>query len=84
MEQFLTDKTRVLLKPQWLSLSPDTHQKIAPVVVVKSGVNCLLSRCKRRARGYDGDAAFPSCLLRERVGRVLLSPYWDREAGGSQ
>lgn len=83
MEQFLADKTRVLLRPHWLSKSSDTHQKIAPVVVVKSGVNGLLSRCKRRARGYDGDAAFRFCLLSERVGRVLLSPYWDREAEGS-
>lgn len=82
MEQFLANKTRVLLKPHWLPPSPDTHQKIVPVAVVKSGVNCFLFRCKSRARGYHGDAGFLVAYF-IRVGRVLLSPYWDREAGGS-
>lgn len=58
MEQFLANKTKVLLRPHWLSPSPDTHQKIAPVAVVKSGVNGFLSRCTSRARGYHGDTAF--------------------------
>lgn len=54
----MADKTRVLLRPHWLSKSPDTHQKIAPVAVVLSSVNCLLSRFKSLVRGYDGDAGF--------------------------
>lgn len=68
MEQFLADKTRVLLRPHWLSKSPNTPQKIAPVAVVFSGVNGLLSWCQSRSRGYDGDAAFKNA-------------YWAKESG---
>ena len=73
MEQFLADKTRVLLRPPWLLKSPNTHQKIAPVAVEGSGVNGLFSRCKSRARGYDGDAAFRFCLLQKESGEFSSS-----------
>ena len=46
MEQFFADKTRVLWRPHWLSKSPNTHQKIAPVAVVFSGVNGLFTTAK--------------------------------------